>query len=151
MNYVNNSTFEKSLKGVIIGAAIATQVSAGTDIDLTKLSVSQYYFGSTKQTEYYSPTARSSVQNTPLFQNHYVVMEYEKAIIFQEIKNKFNLDVTRHWIPNNTFNDKTCLFIQVNDQDKLSLDAFDSLEESLYIKLKDTLSKTQNFNMIALL
>jgi len=147
MNYVNNSTFEKSLKGIIIGTAIATQVSAGTEI----VSLSQYSFGSTKQTVYYSPTARSSVQSTPLFQNHYVVIEYEKSIIFQEIKKKFNFDVTKHWIPNNTFNEKTCLFIQVNDQDKLSLEAFDSLEESLYAKLKDTLSSTQNFNMIALL
>ena len=111
MNYPSNSAFNQTVKGLMIGASIVTQVSGSTEVEAGYYkSLSQYNMGSTKPREDYSPISKSSVQNVTIFSNQNAVMEYEKTIIFQEIHNKLQAKVKKHWIPNNILNEKTCLF-----------------------------------------
>jgi len=66
------------------------------------------------------------------------------------IQEKYDTNIVSYWIPANNILDKSCLFITLKEQGKLS-QKYSDLELEIFLTLKNRLSTSQLFNAIALM
>lgn len=76
--------------------------------------------------------------------------EYEIASFNEIIQSTFNTKIIQIWIPADNTLEKSCLFIEVKNQDIL-MNEKDDFELELYLALKEALHKSNFFDMIALM
>ncbi len=151
MTSSSNSLASKAYGGFIAAGLLAVCPNASSeDIILSDIQSS---ISSSYQGDYYSPKATTSKQYEPLHITQDMLFDAEIEKFKQLISSKFDTDVREIWVPAKDLEEKTCLFVKCDIQDKLGED-FERLAEfelNLYLALKDNLSDSNFFNMIAIL
>lgn len=76
--------------------------------------------------------------------------EYEISSFNEIIQATFNTKIIQTWIPADIILEKSCLFIEVKNQDIL-MNEKDDFELELYLALKEEVHKSNFFDMVALM
>ena len=144
-----------SLASNIIATATAGLLvtAPSANVNSAILSDMQHFVSSSYQGDFYSSKTTATTQFAPIHISQEMLFNAEIEKIKKNIASRFNTKVTATWVPAKDLEEKTCLFVKCDIQDKYA-DDFDKLSDfelNLYLSLKETLNESQFFNMIALL
>lgn len=146
MNILQNMEYSKVLSTVLVSTTLAVSpVSASNDKEdcaiIQKASYDVFID--------YSSSLQST--NNALIKND---VEMLKVLDLEEIKEKifteYKVHVNNIWVPADGQIEKTCVFVSLENQDILASEN-DDFELDLYHKVEGILSKSQFYNMIALM
>lgn len=144
MNTSQHITY-KYIVGTIATVGLLSSAYAGVPHNNTFKPISSY-----------SPTVNYTTQkqttlNTSIIQNDVEMLKKLEIASFNEtIHSTFNTTITQTWIPADTFLEKSCLLVQVKNQDVL-MKQYDDFELELYLALKKKIDGSFFFDMIALM
>jgi hypothetical protein len=142
MNTSPNTAYKSILTGVITAVTTVIPVEAGSN---NYMPISSYNHTVNYATQKQTTVDTSKIQNTVE-----MLKKLEIASFNETIQSKFETSITQSWIPAETFLEKSCLFVQVDNQTSL-MQKYDDFELELYLALKNKVDESHFFDMIALM
>ena len=131
--------------GTILTVGLLSSAYAGVPNSNGVIPISSYNVSSNYATQKQTTSDTSKIQN-----NVEMLRKLEIASFNEIIHAKFETSITQSWIPADTLLEKSCLFVQVKNQDVLRKQ-YDDFELELYLALEKEIDGSFFFDMIALM
>jgi len=145
MNTSQPSTY-KTLTGVSLTlATLLAPVEAGSIVVNNDMPISSY-----NHTINYSAQKQTTIDTSKIQNTVEMLRKLEIASFNEIIHAKFETSITQSWIPADTFLEKSCLLVQVDNQTFL-MQKYDDFELELYLALEKKIDGSFFFDMIALM
>lgn len=146
MNTSNNTTYS-ALSALSFAVALAASPAyADNNANRsTYLAPSSY-----NRTIDYSRNKQSTVDNSAVKNDIEMLKLLEIDDFDSELKSKFKTSIIQTWIPADGILEKSCLFVALKNQEEL-MSSSEDFELDLYLALEEKISKSNFFDMIALI
>lgn len=140
-----NTSLNSTYKALFASATMITSpITSGASVDYN-------VFNSSYSHPVNYATQKQTTLDTSKIQNNVDMSKKMEIASFNEIiQATFNTKIIQTWIPADNILEKSCLFIEVKNQDIL-MKEYEDFELELYLTLKTKINKSNFFNMIALM
>ena len=148
MNTSSNTTYNILLTTLSLATVLAvspTYADNNVEDRLPYLAFSSYN-GSID----YSRNKQSTVDNSTVKNDMEMLKLLEIDDFDNELQSKFKTSIIQTWIPADGILEKSCLFVALKNQEELTSSSKD-FELDLYLALEEKISKSNFFDMIALI
>lgn len=144
MNTYYNTSYNKVITLVSVVTALSTPIlQANESTNISTIT-------SCNQSINYSTPKQSTVDNSKIKNDIEMLKRLEIAEFNDKLKLIFKTSILKTWLPADTLLEKSCLFVKVENQEKL-IHEHNDFELELYLALKSEINKSHFFDMIALI
>lgn len=131
--------------GTILTVGLLSSAYASVSNNNNFIPISSY-----SPTVNYTTQKQTTVDRLTIQNDIGMLRKLEIASFNETIHAKFETTITQTWIPADTFLEKSCLLVQVKNQEVL-MKQYNDFELELYLVLEKKIAKSHFFDMIALM
>lgn len=143
MNTSNNMTYSM-LTTLSLVTVLAVSATHADNVDTST------YLATYDKSVNYNINKQSTVDNSKIKNDIEMLRLLEIEDFNNELQSKFKTTIVNTWIPADGFLEKNCLFISIENQEEL-MSSSEDFETDLYLALEEKISRSNFFDMIALM